>query len=376
MIVLIILVVALIALVLFLYLYRRREKTTGYMPYIEAMVALLEEDDELAMKKFKEAVRIDSDLIDAYIRLGDLYRKKGDVSTAIQIHQSLTVRPTLKKREEKRIYYALVKDLLETNRHNKAISFLNEILKIDKKDKNARELILKIYEDMESFGDCLALYQESGFKKKSDKRHAFYCASFAHNKLKDISGENPDAEKEAVGLLKKALKIFPESLSALYYLGDYFERKHDLKKAREYYHRLLTKHPDYAFLIIPQFERVYFELDLFDEIIPIYEQIFQQSPKNFPVGLALAEIYEKKNDMETAKSVYARLKEVYPKSIVPKLRLLKLSVDDEKLKENIAEIENTVRHKNYRCKNCGNQVERFSFICKKCHAIESFLPYL
>jgi lipopolysaccharide biosynthesis regulator YciM len=152
---LIIIVVALIALVLYLYFYRKREKVTGYGPYIEALVALLENDEDTAMKKFKEAVSLDSDLIDAYIRLGDLYRKRGDISRAIQIHQSLTVRPTLKKQKEKRVYYALVNDLLDANRHNKAIAFLKEILKIDKKDKHARELVLRIYEEMNNYGDCM-----------------------------------------------------------------------------------------------------------------------------------------------------------------------------------------------------------------------------
>jgi len=138
MIVLIILVVALIACVLFLYFYRKREKATGHTPYIEALIALLENKENLAMKKFKEAVSIDSDLVDAYVRLGDLYRKKGDVERAIQIHQSLTVRPTLNKHEEKKVYLALVNDMLETTRLNKATSFLKEIINIYKKDKYAR----------------------------------------------------------------------------------------------------------------------------------------------------------------------------------------------------------------------------------------------
>ena len=164
MIVLMILIVALIACVMFLYFYRKHEKATGHTPYIEALIALLENRENLAMKKFKEAVSIDSDLVDAYVRLGDLYRKKGDVERAIQIHQSLTVRPTLNKHEEKKVYLALVNDMLEATRLNKATSFLKEIIKIDKKDKHARELILKIYEDMGNYVDCIALYEEGGIR--------------------------------------------------------------------------------------------------------------------------------------------------------------------------------------------------------------------
>jgi len=119
----IILIAALVIFVLYLYFGQKRERTSGYTPYVEALSALLEDNEDIAIKKFKEAVSLDSGLIDAYIRLGDLYRKRGDVSRAVQIHQSLTVRPTLKKHEEKKVYYALVNDLLATTRYNKAVSF-------------------------------------------------------------------------------------------------------------------------------------------------------------------------------------------------------------------------------------------------------------
>ncbi|MGB7055757.1 MAG: hypothetical protein WBE28_10600, partial [bacterium] len=138
---LIFIVVALIAIVLYLFFHRRREKTTAFQPYLEALVALLDSDDELAMKRLKEAVNVNSDLFDAYIRLGDLYRKKGDPGRAMQIHQSLTARPTLKKHEEKKLYYALAQDALAASRPNRAISLLKEILKIDKKDNHAYNLI-------------------------------------------------------------------------------------------------------------------------------------------------------------------------------------------------------------------------------------------
>lgn len=376
MMVLIILVIILIALMLVLYLSRRRDKTAGFTPYIEGLVALLEQNDALAMKKLQEAVSTDSDFVDAYVRLGDLYRKKGDVSRAIQIHQSLTVRPTLKKHEEKRIYYALVEDLFAMSRHNKAVAFLKEILKIDKKDARARELILKIYEDMESFSDCIALYEEGHFKKRSDKRHAYYYAALAHNKLRTMPDVEPDEEKEAVNFLKKALRISADSLSALYYFGKYYEHKGDLKKAREYYGKIMTLHPRHAFMIINEFEKVMYELDLFDEIIPIYEQIFNDDPRNFVVGVALANLYEKKNDRERTQEVYRKLSDVFPESILPKLRQIRMSVDDHQVIDTVTQLEQAVYQKRLTCSHCGHSTSKFSLLCPKCSFLESLLPSL
>lgn len=373
--VLLIIVVALIALVLFLYFYRRRGKATGYTPYIDAMVALLEHNDAQAMKKFKEAVRLDSDLIDAYIRLGDLYRKQGDTERALQIHQSLTIRPTLKKEIEKRIYYALVNDLLDMGRHNKAVSFLEEILKIDKKDQHARELILRIHEDMGNYGDCITHYESGGFRRKDEKRHAFYYAALAQKKLKDAEENDAEIEKEVLNLLKKALKIYPDSLTALCVQARFYEQKNDLKKAKEGYYRIVTKHPDQAFLVLPSFEKVYFELDLFDDIIPIYEKIFGDNPRNFAIGFALADLYEKKNDRSTATSVYNKLMDLAPDNVIPKLRLLKLTIEDNKLAERITAIEESMSGTIYHCSACGCEKNKFEFLCPQCYTVESFVQY-
>lgn len=359
-----------------MYFRQQRSKITSYTPYLEALIALLEQNEDLAMKKFKEAVRIDSDLIDAYVKLGDLYRKKGNIPKAIQIHQSLTVRAILKKKAEKEVYYALVRDFLAVNRTNKALSILKEIVKIDKKDSQARNLMLKIYEDMNDYGGCINVYEDRGFKRKDANRLAFYYTSFADNKSKTLTEEDAEGKKEVLKLFKKALKISPTSLTTLYNLAGYFEQQGDLKKAKEYYLKIIAHNPEHIFLIIPKFEKVYFELASFNKIIPIYEGVFDKNPKNFPVGFALADLYEKKNDFDSAKSVYRRLAEKDPKTIRPKLSLLRLMTEDEALKNEIIEIEKTMTNRQTRCRNCGYETDTFLFICPRCRAIESFLPYL
>jgi lipopolysaccharide biosynthesis regulator YciM len=373
---LIIILIAIVAIILYFYFQSQRKKITGYTPYLEGLVALLDNNEDMAMKKFKEAVSIDSDLIDAYIKLGDLYRKKGDISKAIQIHQSLTVRAILKKKIEKEVYYALVRDFLAINRTNKAISFLKEILKIDKNDSMARALILKIYENMEHYGDCINVYEDRGFKPKDEKRLAFYYAAFANNKLKNLTENDTDGKKDALNLLKKALKISPNSLAALYYLAGYFEQNGEFRKAKEYYLTMINHHPDHVFLIIPKFEKVLFELGSFDEIVIIYEKVFEKNPENFAVGLALASLYEKKNDIESAKDVYRELSEKYPKSPLPRLYLLKLMTDDEAVKDEIMELEKSIGHHQFKCRNCGYETDKFPFICTRCRAIESYSPVL
>ncbi|MEO0128616.1 MAG: tetratricopeptide repeat protein [candidate division WOR-3 bacterium] len=373
--ILIIIIFALIAFILYFYFRPRKPKTQVNIPYLESLIAELEGNDELAIKKLKEALNIDTNLVNGYIRLGNLYRKKGDIERAIKIHQSLTVRPTLRKEEEKKIYFSLVQDYLESNRPNRAIAFLREILKIDKNDKNACHLLLKIYEDIQNYQDCITLSEE--YKEIIDEqRLAYYYSALATTRLSE-SGEEPETRIKEVGnLLKKALKIKSDSVSSLYYNAEFYKNLGDLKKAKEYYLKILELQPDFSFMVLHDLEKVAYETGTFEQIIPLYEKIFKQNPKNFPVGFALANLYEKKNEIEQAKDIYRKISELYPEAVLPRIYIMKLSADTKSFKKELSEIENLLSPNNFVCKKCGNKTKKFTFLCLNCRSIESYFPQL
>ncbi len=373
--ILIIIIIALIAFIIYFYFRPRKMRVPANIPYLESLIAELDNNVELAIKKLKEALNIDTNLVNGYIRLGNLYRKKGDIERAIKIHQSLTVRPTLRKEEEIKIYFSLVQDYLESNRPHRAIAFLREILKIDKNEKNARELLVKIYEDLQSYQDCIALSEE--YEQLVDnQRFAYYHAVLANIRLSESDEDREERIKEASGLLKKALRIKSDSVSALYYTAEFYKNSGDLKKAKDYYLKLLEFQPDFAFMVLNDLEKVAYETGTFEQIIPLYEKIFKQNPKNFTVGFALANLYEKKNEIEQARDIYRKISELYPEAILPRIYLMKLSTDTKAIKKELTEIEKMLSLNNYVCKKCGNKIKKFTFLCSNCRSIESYLPQL
>lgn len=374
---LIILPIVLIAIILYLYFRPPKDKTTTQVHYLDGLIALLDNNEDLAVKKLKEAISVNTDLTDAYIRLGNLYRKKGDIERAIQIHQSLTVRPTLKKDEEKKVYFALIQDYIAANRPNKSLAFLKEILKIDKNDKAAWNMVIRIYEDLQNHQDCVSAFEEnSSAEFRDQKRYAYCLASLGATKIKEATAEDPNIEKDAYNTLKKALRVHPESLTGLFHLADYYRSREEYKKVRELYQKIISISPDHAFLIIPNLEKILYDLGSFDDIIPLYENIFRANPKNFTVGFALASLYEKKNDLEAARDVFRKISEVYPRNMISRLNLLRLATDDKNVRKELLDIIKTQSELRYVCQSCGNSINKFSFHCPKCHALESYLPAL
>ena len=78
-------------------------------PYLIALAALADGDEETAFKEFRNAVRLDSSNVDAYLRLGDLLRKRGDLERALQLHRELTLRRGLDADSEARVQESLCK---------------------------------------------------------------------------------------------------------------------------------------------------------------------------------------------------------------------------------------------------------------------------
>ena len=60
--------------------------------YTEALRALVEGDDQTAFERLKAVVTEDSSNLDAYLKLGDLLRRRGRIDKAIKVHEDLTLR--------------------------------------------------------------------------------------------------------------------------------------------------------------------------------------------------------------------------------------------------------------------------------------------
>jgi lipopolysaccharide biosynthesis regulator YciM len=61
---------------------RRKES----IAYIKGVNYILSDAHDLAIEEFIKAVQINSDTVETYLALGNLFRSKGEVSRAIRIH--------------------------------------------------------------------------------------------------------------------------------------------------------------------------------------------------------------------------------------------------------------------------------------------------
>ena len=70
--------------------------------YFEGLNFLLNEKQDKAIESFIEAARVDPETVEIHFALGSLFRRRGEVDRAIQVHQSLIERDGL--REDQRLH--------------------------------------------------------------------------------------------------------------------------------------------------------------------------------------------------------------------------------------------------------------------------------
>jgi lipopolysaccharide biosynthesis regulator YciM len=111
-----------------------KEKVSPQL-YIDAMKSLLAGDEKVAFQKFKEVARRDPGNLDAFLKLGDLFRKNKKYDKAMQIHKELLLRPSILPEDRIEILKSLAQDYSASGNNNKSIAVLLDLYRENEKDR-------------------------------------------------------------------------------------------------------------------------------------------------------------------------------------------------------------------------------------------------
>lgn len=273
------------------WLLGRRDKQSKPTPpqtnlsheYFTGLDYLLNEKMDEAIESFIRALEINSDTIPAHLSLAKLFRRKGDVDRAIQIHQNLLARPNLDRDDFMRIQMALANDYYSVGLLDRAENLLQEIIKSPSPKRihsKALNLLIKLYEKEGEWEEALVTANKLPTDERRDLNNelAHYCCELAdmalQQKLIKASAEYlKDAEqfdsknvrvsllkaqiamkseqwKQAIKHLKKVSKqdrLFVSETIPL--LRECYERTGDHKDHLEYLRSCLAHSPSTTVLI-------------------------------------------------------------------------------------------------------------------------------
>jgi lipopolysaccharide assembly protein B len=351
---------------------REKEKVSPQL-YIDALKSLLAGEDKAAFQKFKEVARRDPGNVDAFLKLGDLFRKSKKYERAMQIHKELLFRPSISPEEKTDILKSLAQDYSASGNSDKAVAVLLDLYRDDDKDQWVAFQLVSEYESTARWEEAFNLRKKISDRKEDETSKILALYKVLWGRVLAGTGE---LHKARVAY-KEALNYDENCIPAYIYLGDAYYQDDRLKDAVEYWRKLVEMLPEAGYLVFDKLEKSLFELGDYGEITGIYESILSRNPKNVFTLFYLARINEKMGHTETAVDQYRQILDINPGFSSARLSLASLYLAEGHPEEAVDLLDSLMRsfppaRMEFACRRCGHKSSEPLWRCPSCREWNSF----
>lgn len=178
--------------------------------------------------------------IDVYKTLGDAFRRRGEYSRAIGVHEHLLASGSLTEDQRRLAILELSRDYAGAGLLDRVEALLVPLVKEHPQGLGARTHLLRLYEKQQEWEAAVELARESQVMpaEERDALIAQYCCEIAALR------EHEDKLDESEHWLKKAIKTQPGCSRALLMLGRQSIELKEYDEALGYFNEIEQNHPE------------------------------------------------------------------------------------------------------------------------------------
>ena len=345
---------------------------SGITPFFKGVQYLISNDYDGAIEYFTEAVKIDSEAVESYVMLGNLFRSKGEIDRAIRIRQNIILRPNLEENLKLKALYDLGIDYRSGGFLNRARTTFLKILEKRPNDIDAINMLILTYEDMREWNSayetCNRLSVITG------KNYSNVLAHHMVENGKKLYEKGNYAE--AAAHYEKAIKNCDACVDAYLHLGDAYADAGDWNKAIATWKHAVPKAPDFSFMILSRIDRYYEQVDdpsLFESFLSDCLLVNAGGP----IYLAYAKFLFRKNELEKALFSVSKALEFLP--FLHEARRIKGKIllnmgSQEQIRDDYESLVGFLEYAPsdaYVCSKCGFQIMYMMWQCPKCREWDS-----
>jgi lipopolysaccharide biosynthesis regulator YciM len=264
---------------------RRRLRETPH--YMLGLNFLADNQVDQAIDELTRAASTEPDALEIQMILGNLYRQKGQVGRAINVHQALLQRPNLTRLEHAYVLLCLGIDFRNGGFVDRAVEAFQEVLRLDPKNRYALVHLQKLHEEQHQWADALRVREsvaaiDAGRRSEDQTILAFLQNEIAWDQLK--SGDLAGAARGFEASIDVDAHTAPSYLN----LGDVREQQGALATAVETWERLASIAPDRAYLAFDRLERAYRALGAPERFVELCRRLIDGNPQDWRARLALS----------------------------------------------------------------------------------------
>lgn len=342
--------------------------------YFIGLNFLLNEEPDKALEVFMRMVDVDSDTIETHFALGNLFRRRGEVNRAIQIHQNIFERKELPRRHREQALRALAEDYLKAGLLDRAEEYLKQLADRPSYRREALERLVLIYEQEREWEQAIAMRDRLADETHSGRSPvvAHYFCELAQKALAD---REDDRARE---YLRRARSADRGNLRGAILRAEIAAGEGDYRLASRLYRRVMKRDPGFAPMVLPALRRCHAAMDDHAGLGKILATMVAEQP-GLKAGLAYAAIIDEKFDDPVTRECIAdfirRNPMLYDLMGTLSPEAIGGSEDDQRLRR-IAGALRMLASSNpgYRCENCGFSGKVLHWQCPTCKNWDSTRP--
>jgi lipopolysaccharide biosynthesis regulator YciM len=249
-----------------------RRKARQSPHYIIGLNYLVSNQIDLAIEELGQAAKVDPDALEIHLILGNLYREKGQVGRAINVHQSLLQRPRLTPLAHAHVLLCLGLDFRRGGFVDRAHEAFKEVLRLDATNRYALANLQKLHEEQHQWLEAYQLRQQLAA-------------------LDDDEGQRSQSTPMILAAIDREAGTVPAYLN----LGDLRERQGNIAQAAVTWERVPDVAPARAYLVFERLKRAYAAANAPERFADVCRRLIAANPQDWRARLALARHLAERN---------------------------------------------------------------------------------
>ena len=263
-----------------------RRKARQSPHYILGLNFLVSNQLDLAIDELTKAAGLDADALEIHLILGNLYREKGQVSKAIQLHQNLLQRPRLTPLEHAYVLLCLGLDFRRGGFVDRAFEAFSEVIRLDPGNQHAMLNLEKLHEEQHQWHEAQALRRRMA--EETDEPRDQAILAFLENEL-GLQAMRDGALDRAMKHFETAIDLDKRTVPAYLNLGDVRSQQGAPKAAIEVWEEVPRVAPERAYLAFARLETAFVALETPSRFLDLCRRLIKANAQDWRARLALGQ---------------------------------------------------------------------------------------
>lgn len=342
--------------------------------YFKGLNFLLNQQPDKAIEAFTEAARADSETVELHFTLGGLFRRRGEVERAIQLHQGLVERPDLGQEQRLAAQLELGQDFLKAGLLDRAEQLFQTLLST-RYAEAARRALMEIYVQEKEWDKAIAMARalaETSAAACVVEISQFHCEKAA---AAAVEGRFDAARAE----LEEALRVNRRNVRATLLAGDFALAEKRPEEAIAAWKRVEAQNPDYLPLVAEKLLACYRDLKRVQDAALLLKGWLANHPSVDLFSAAFQAVLEAEGSEAAYRLGREELRRNPTLLGLEKILEAQLYEAAPEARQDLEAIRNLVhqharRLAFFQCDNCGFKARQFFWRCPACGGWETMPP--